>query len=181
MIGSRQDIAVEDLRPVARKNRLGGARQLFQNRPQLLGAETDDGFAEFGIHASELGIECLVTGGDRWWHRSLVGSVGSEHSRPVASGNLDEQADESVDGQLEGILLGSIFLEKLFQSLRIEQRFHDATDHDAEGHRRTMRENLHRNQLEASLSEECLESVEILGAASVGVGIGVGASTRAST
>ncbi len=113
--------------------------------------------------------------------RSLVGSVGSEHRRPVASGNLDEQADESVDGQLEGILLGSIFLEKLFQSLRIEQRFHDATDHDAEGHRRTMRENLHRNQLEASLSEECLESVETLGAASVGAGIGVGAGIRAST
>ena len=37
MIGSRQDIAVEDLRPVARKNRLGGAGQLFQNRPQLRG------------------------------------------------------------------------------------------------------------------------------------------------
>jgi len=35
--------------------------------------------------------------------------------------------------------------------------------------------------LEASLSEECLESVETLGAASVGVGIGVGAGTRAST
>ncbi len=73
------------------------------------------------------------------------------------------------------ILLGSMFLEKLFESLRIEQRFHDATDHDAEGHRRTMRENLHRNQLEASLSEQCLESVETLGAASLGVSIGVGA------
>jgi hypothetical protein len=99
----------------------------------------------------------------------------------VACGNLDEQADESVDGQLEGILLGSRFLEKLFQSLRIEQRFHDATDHDAEGRRRTMRENLRRNQLEAALSEECLESVETLGAASVGAGIGVGAGSRAST
>jgi hypothetical protein len=33
-----------------------------------------------------------------------------------------------------------------------------------------MRENLRRNQLEAALSEECLESVETLGAASVGAG-----------
>ena len=54
-----------------------------------------------------------------------------------------------------------MFLEKLFQSLRIEERFHDATDHDAEGHRRAMRENLTRNRLEASLSEEPLKSVEI--------------------
>ena len=99
----------------------------------------------------------------------------------MASGNLDEQADESINCQLKCILLGSVFLEKLFQSLCIEQRFHDATDHDAEGHRRTMRENLHRNQLEASLSEEFLESVETLGAASVGTCIGVGAGTRAST
>ena len=53
--------------------------------------------------------------------------------------------DQSVDGQLQGILLGSMFLEKLFQSLRIKERFHDATDHDAEGHRRAMGENLNRN------------------------------------
>jgi hypothetical protein len=99
----------------------------------------------------------------------------------VASGNLDEQADEIVEGQLEGILLGSMFLEKLFQSLRIEERFHDATDHDTEGHRLAMRQHLNRNQLEAWLTKKCLELVETLSAASMGAGIGVGTGTGAST
>ena len=102
---------------------------------------------KIGIGASELAIECLITGGDRWCRRGLVGGVGREHSRPVASGNLNEQADESVNGQFKSILLRSMFLEKFFQSLRIEERFHDATDHDAEGNRRAMGENLSRNHV----------------------------------
>jgi hypothetical protein len=56
MIGSCQDIAVKDPRAVTRKIRLVSARQLFQNRPQFLGAEPDDGFAEIGIGASELAL-----------------------------------------------------------------------------------------------------------------------------
>ena len=180
MIGSRQDIAVEDQRPVARKNRLVSTWQFFQNRSQFLGAEADDGFAEFGIDASEFGIECLVGGRDRWCRRGLVGGIGSEHRRPLASGNLDEQADKSINGQLEGILLGSMLLEKLFQSLRIEERFHDATDHDAEGHRRAMRKDFNRNHLEVWPSEKFLNSVESLGATSVSPGIGAAASGGAS-
>ena len=115
---------------------------------------------KIGIGASELAIECLITGGDRWCRRGLVGGVGREHSRPVASGNLNEQADESVNGQFKSILLRSMFLEKFFQSLRIEERFHDATDHDAEGNCRAMGENLSRNHVEWRLSKKFLESVE---------------------
>ena len=99
----------------------------------------------------------------------------------MASGNLDEQADESVNGQLKSILLGSMFLEKLFQSLRIEERFHDATDHDAEGNRRAMGENLSRNHLEGGLSKKFLELVDKLGPTSTSASIGLGPGTRTST
>ena len=68
-----------------------------------------------------------------------------------------------------------MFLEKLFQGLRIEERFHDATDHDTEGHRLAMREHLNRNQPKASLIEEFVKSAETLGTASSGLGVGVGA------
>ena len=99
----------------------------------------------------------------------------------MASGNLNEQADESVNGQFKSILLRSMFLEKFFQSLRIEERFHDATDHDAEGNSRAMGENLSRNHVEWRLSKKFLESVDKLGTTSMGASIGVGAGARTST
>ncbi len=49
-----------------------------------------------------------------------------------------------------------------FESLRVQERFHDATDHDAEGHRLAMRQELNRNHLETWLSEEFLKTVESL-------------------
>jgi hypothetical protein len=52
----------------------------------------------------------------------LVGSVGREHGGTLACGNLDEQVDQCVDRQLKGKLFGSMYLEKLFQSLRVQER-----------------------------------------------------------
>ena len=181
MIGPRQDIAIEDPGAVARKDRLVGSRQLFQDRPQLLGAEADDGFTEIGIHPSEFAVECLITGGDRWFRRGLVGGVGREHGGTLARGNLDEQVDQCVDRQLEGKLFGGMYPEELFEGLRVQEGFHDATDHDAEGHRRTMRQQLDRNHPETWLSEEFLKTVELPGTTSVGTGIGTGAGSGTST
>jgi hypothetical protein len=91
-----------------------------------------------------------------------------------------KQPDGSVNGQLKSILLGSMFLEKLFQSLRIEERFHDATDHDAEGNLRNGGESRSESP-RRGLSKKILESVDNLGTTSMGASIGVGAGSRTST
>ena len=111
----------------------------------------------------------------------LIGLVGGEDGGPRAGRDLEEQADEGVEGQLAGVLLGGVLPEKLFQSLRIEERFHDATDHDAEGNRRAMGENLSRNHLEGGLSKKFLELVDKLGPTSTSASIGLGPGTRTST
>jgi hypothetical protein len=74
-----------------------------------------------------------------------------------------------------------MYPEKLFESLRVQERFHDATDHDAEGHRLAMRQELDRNHPEGWLSEELLKTEELPGTTSVGTDIGPGAGSGAST
>jgi len=73
-----------------------------------------------------------------------------------------------------------MYPEKLFESLRVQERFHDATNHDAEGHRLAMRQELDRDGAETWLGEELLKTVELPGTTSVGTSIGTGAGSGTS-